>query len=116
MTEKSKKSNTQIIPAVDLNYLELHSSKCVTCSHLFPTHPKAKAHNSCHYKKGNDRCPAAELRFVIGVDKNEQVENILKSFEEDDIQGLIEQLNTLVKIPKEQRRGLLSDLLKTFKR
>jgi len=42
----------------------IHSSKCMNCVHLLPTLGK-KAHSSCHYTKGNDQCPASEIRIVV---------------------------------------------------
>ena len=75
------------------NLFKLHSVKCVSCIHLFPTHPNAKAHNSCHFSKGNELCPAQEVQFIIAVDKPNAIQNLKESFLQDDIAGAIEQLN-----------------------
>ena len=90
---------------------KLDSVKCVSCIHLFPTHPSAKSHVSCHFSKGNENCPAQEIRFVIAVDKKSKIDNLRESFKNDDVPAVIEQLNKLVKLSKDERRGLLSELL-----
>ncbi len=44
-------------------FLSLFSRKCKTCKHLDPEETKAWA--SCHFSKGNEHCPAAEIQFII---------------------------------------------------
>lgn len=47
----------------DKERLALYSSRCKTCKHLDPA--EAKAYSVCHYTKGNEHCPAAEIQFVV---------------------------------------------------
>ncbi len=41
----------------------LYSADCMTCNHLSET--GKVAYVKCHYSKGNEQCPAAEVRFVV---------------------------------------------------
>jgi hypothetical protein len=90
--------------------LKLYAQKCVTCIHLFPRHSDATSHVSCHYSKGNDMCPASELQFVVSVNKKSKIENIIESFESDDIEGAIRQLKKLTGYSKDEQKGILSSL------
>lgn len=42
----------------------VYSKKCLNCVHLCPTIGK-KAYSDCHYSKGNDSCPAQEIKVVV---------------------------------------------------
>lgn len=42
----------------------LFSTNCMDCKHLSPE-TGSKAFAECHYKKGNDQCPAAEVVFSV---------------------------------------------------
>ncbi len=44
--------------------LYVYSKKCLNCVHLCPTIGK-KAYSDCHYSKGNDSCPAQEIKVVV---------------------------------------------------
>lgn len=44
-------------------FFALYSSDCMTCSHLSETGKIAFV--KCHFTKGNQQCPAAEVRFVV---------------------------------------------------
>lgn len=90
--------------------LKLYSQKCVSCISLFPRHTKATSHVDCHFSKGNDMCPASELQFVVAVNKKSKLDNILESFEKDDIEGAIRQLKKLTSISKDEQKGILSGL------
>ncbi len=95
----------------DKNLFTIYSVKCVSCIHLYPTHPEAKSHNSCHYIRGNSLCPAQEINIVVGIDKPAVIKNLIKSFEEDDIQAAIEQMNKLIRKPEKERVKILSEVL-----
>lgn len=47
----------------EYQYLQLYSRNCKSCKHLDPT--EKKGWSSCHYSKGNEECPASEIRFTI---------------------------------------------------
>ena len=50
------------------DYLALYSSNCLKCSYLIEG---ASKKFKCHYSKGNEQCPASELRITI-TGKSEQ--------------------------------------------
>ncbi len=51
-------------PSQTVGNLYVHSRKCLNCVHLAPTVGK-KVYSDCHFSKGNDNCPASEVRIVI---------------------------------------------------
>jgi hypothetical protein len=102
---------TDKIEQDDRALFKIYSEKCVRCYHLFPTHSKSVAHNSCHFSKGNSLCPAQEVKIVVATNSKNKAANLKKSFEEDDIQGAIEQLQKLVKLSEKERRGILSNII-----
>lgn len=44
-------------------HLSLYRRECKHCGHLDPDEPKK--YSSCHFSKGNDQCPAAEVQIVV---------------------------------------------------
>lgn len=44
----------------------LYKPKCLECKHLFPEGGK-KVYSGCHFSKGNDDCPAKELKLVVMI-------------------------------------------------
>ncbi|MGF3990450.1 hypothetical protein ACQX7T_14440 [Staphylococcus aureus] len=46
-----------------IEFLQLYSRQCKTCKHLDPE--ETKAYTKCHFSKGNEDCPAREIRFTI---------------------------------------------------
>lgn len=51
-----------IKPKPLIEALAIYSSKCLKCSHLVDG--GKKAYVTCHYSKGNEECPAQEVRIV----------------------------------------------------
>lgn len=96
--------------AEDKVLIQLYNHKCASCIHLFPNHPRAKSHTKCHYSNGNDLCPASEMQFIVAIDKKTKILELISSFEDDDIEGAIEQLKKITKFDKEQKKDILSQL------
>lgn len=42
----------------------VHSKKCLNCTHFAPNIAK-KVYYDCHYSKGNENCPASEVKVVV---------------------------------------------------
>lgn len=51
-------------PVSAVGNLYVHSKKCLNCIHLAPTIGK-KVYSDCHFSKGNENCPAAEVKIVV---------------------------------------------------
>lgn len=50
---------------IDSGVLEIFHEKCLRCAHLVPH--ETKKFNSCHFSKGNARCPASSVQILIGI-------------------------------------------------
>ncbi|QBQ74551.1 hypothetical protein BcepSauron_171 [Burkholderia phage BcepSauron] len=68
-----------------LEYLQLYSRKCKTCKHLDPS--EAKAYSTCHFSKGNEDCPAREIRFTIVGKANRMARQVLAARDARDAQA-----------------------------
>lgn len=45
------------------DYLALYSKNCLKCAHL--VEGMTKTFEKCHFKNGNNMCPASDLRITI---------------------------------------------------
>lgn len=43
----------------------IYSTRCLRCSHLCPDMPRQ--FDECHYSNGNEDCPAATMRVLVGI-------------------------------------------------
>ena len=87
--------------------LKLYDEKCVVCVHLFPSCSKAKHYNKCHYKKGNEDCPASDIKFVVKPKIDKRAEAIVKKLNEGNVAKAIILLQRLVKQPQEEQKEIL---------
>lgn len=69
----------------DVTYLQLYSRNCKSCKHLDPT--EKKAYTVCHFSKGNEDCPASEIRFTIVGKANRLARQILSARDARDAQA-----------------------------
>lgn len=62
---------------MELEYLALYSTNCMTCKHL--TETGVREFQDCHFSKGNKQCPAAEVRIVVVGEALEYARRILRA-------------------------------------
>ncbi len=55
----------------------LYSLDCMTCKHLSET--GTVAYVKCHYSKGNEQCPASEVRFVVVGEALDYARRVLRA-------------------------------------
>lgn len=67
----------------------LYKPKCLECTHLFPEGGK-KVYNGCHFKAGNDECPAKGLKIVIAVPAERVSDLMLEAMLSNDVVRLSE--------------------------
>lgn len=67
----------------------LFKPKCLECTHLFPEGGK-KPYNGCHYKSGNDECPAKSLKLVVAVPAERVSDLMLEAMISNDVVRLSE--------------------------
>jgi len=67
----------------------LYKPKCLECTHLFPEGGK-KVYNGCHFKAGNDECPAKGLKIVIAVPAERVSDLMLDAMLSNDVVRLSE--------------------------
>ena len=59
----------------DLEYFAIYSEKCLRCSHL--VEGAKKTFNKCHFRKGNDQCPAVAVK-ILSVGKIKRYANLIR--------------------------------------
>lgn len=101
-------SDDKKIPDDDRAKFILYEEKCVVCVHLFPRCSKRKTYNKCHYKNGNEDCPAQEVVFVVKPKTNKKADAIYKKLGEGDVQKAIILLQRLVKEPESEQKEILN--------
>ena len=63
------------------DYLALYSTNCLKCKFLIEGATKKF---KCHFKKGNDQCPARDLRITITGKTNQYLERLRQARSEKD--------------------------------
>lgn len=56
----------------------LYSADCMSCKHLSPE-TGTTAFSECHYKKGNDLCPAEEVTFNITGEAQQYAQRVKRA-------------------------------------
>ena len=82
------------IPESKKDVVLLYKPKCLTCTHLFPEGGK-KPYNGCHYKAGNEDCPARTLKLVVAVPAERVSDLLLEATLGNDVVRLSEILGRL---------------------
>jgi len=77
-------------------FLALFSKRCKSCKHLDPD--EAKAWVSCHFSKGNEHCPAAEIQFIIVGEAYKLAKQVLLA---RDTRNTAEEARILAKVARE---------------
>lgn len=72
----------------------LYKPKCLECTHLFPEGGK-KPYNGCHYKAGNEDCPARTLKLVVAVPAERVSDLLLEATLGNDVVRMSELLGRL---------------------
>ena len=78
-----------------MELLALYSKKCKSCKHLDPEEPKA--HDDCHFSKGNKQCPASEIQFAIVGQAQRYAAALKKAKAKGDIEKEIQILTAVQK-------------------
>lgn len=71
----------------DESILTVYNEDCLKCTHLVGT-MGTKAFKKCHHTQGNDYCPAATTKIVIGVPTDKIVAIILEAEAANDMSRL----------------------------
>jgi hypothetical protein len=90
---------TQEVPSVATIFI--FSANCIRCSHFTTVLSnvrlkgqkkpiQVKPFSNCHWSKGNDACPARELRMVIGVNARSYARKMIETAMARDTDGLAE--------------------------
>jgi hypothetical protein len=62
---------------LDLEYLALYSSNCLSCKHLCET--GVRDFQDCHFSSGNKQCPASEVRLVVVGEALQYARRVLRA-------------------------------------
>ena len=65
----------------------LFSKNCLNCKHLCPDAAK-EIFTKCHYTKGNENCPAKEVKFVISLPHESIARKLLRAHLSNDASRL----------------------------
>ena len=78
----------QTAPVQEHDYVLIYKFQCLNCLHLIPTLPEGKAYKECHFKTGNEDCPAAKLRIAVGVNIERTARILFKAFKESNLEKM----------------------------
>jgi superfamily I DNA/RNA helicase len=78
-----------------LEYLALYSQKCKSCGHLDPE--EERKYNKCHFSKGNNECPAAEVRIAVVGEAKRLADALKRARARHDMEKEIEILSRVAK-------------------
>lgn len=74
----------------EMGILEIHSRKCLRCTHLCPELEgnNGKAFTNCHFENGNEDCPAATVQIVVGIPVNRLIRTVFECEASNDSERL----------------------------
>lgn len=98
--------------AKDVVFIPLANSKCNTCAHLV-SHAKT-FHDSCHFKNGNDHCPAKTVQLGVGVNVEKASQGIADALFNKDVQTLQRLVNKLAGYKPAQTEHVLELVFNKF--
>lgn len=93
------------------NTVNLYSQRCLNCYYLLGT-SDSKVRNSCHYDKGNEWCPAKEMKITFTGNISKKAANLAKALKSGDPAKIQEAMRAVSKLDKEDSMKIMQQALK----